>query len=406
MLDPAKRHLTLLFTVTILALLALCTGGTVYYFHFNLHRSEQESLRHELAEDVLPYVAAERMEALAEVADSDLFQVLDASGLVVVESVNPLGVDPPINPALLRRALAGGEAWERVTLFETTVLVYYFPLAPHLVVRAVASLEALVALERTALLAALVGFPLMLLLAYGLSRLLVARAMGPVRDAMTYQELFSANVSHELLSPLTALKGGLEVSLRRPRDAEDYRRALVEGLSQANRLVELIRNLELLSSAHFHRTDLMLEPQVLTSLVEASVAARRAALEALPLTVTVRSAESVECWLDRVLLRRVLDNLLDNALKYAVPGSTLVITQSRQRRSVRLTFDNACRPLPAARRAGVFEPFERGQPDVPGRGLGLFVARHIARAHGGDLTLLPSAEARFVVQLALPCPPA
>jgi signal transduction histidine kinase len=307
---------------------------------------------------------------------------------------------------LLQLALAGTASQERLRLGSATVLVAYIPLPDNRVGRAVAPLDVLSELERTIGYIAVLGLPVMLACSYVLSRLLVARVMIPIRDVFTYQELYSANLSHELLSPLTALKGGMDVTLRRERSPDEYRRALADGLRQVDRIVDLVNDLQLLTSARFRPADLLREPVRLLDLVDDGVAARRGTVAERGLKIEVQAPDDVECSADRTLVRRVLENLLDNAVKYTPRGGSITVRLDREGSNAVLRVGNDCPPLAGAAREQLFQPFSRGpgtgRGSIPGRGLGLYIARYIARSHGGDLVLLPSAESHFDVSLVLP----
>ncbi len=406
MIAPTQRRLTLLFTGLILAVAALVFSAVSYYYHFSLRRYLETQLSEEIAENVLAFAAKGDLQGVAGVVDTELFQVLDAEGKVFVESSNPLDVDPPVNGRLLRQALAGTAGGELVRLGRTTVLVAYVPLGESRVARAVAPADVLNALERTIGFMAAVGFPVTLVLSYLAARLLVSRVMIPIRDMVAYQEQFSANISHELLSPLTALKGGMEVALRRERTPEVYRGTLAEGLREVDRIAALLNDLQLLATAQFRPADLQREPAQLQDLLVDAVAARLATATANGTTLALQQVEPVECLADRALVRRVLENLLDNAVKYTPRQGAIAVSLQRRGHRAVLEVSNDCAPLPAAARGRLFEPFTRGPgaraSGVAGRGLGLYIARHIARSHGGDLVLLAGPETRFTLRLSLP----
>jgi signal transduction histidine kinase len=409
MIAPTQRRLTLLFTGLILAVAALVFSAVSYYYAFSLRRYLETQLSEEIAENVLAFATKGDLQGVAGVVDTELFQVLDAEGKVFVESSNPLDVDPPVNGRLLRQALAGTAGGELVRLGRTTVLVAYVPLGEGRVARAVAPADVLNALERTIGFMAAVGFPVTLVLSYLAARLLVYRVMIPIRDMVAYQEQFSANISHELLSPLTALKGGMEVALRRERPPGEYRAALGDGLEQVNRIVALLADLQLLATASFRPADLRREPVRLDELLADAVAARQGEAATRGVTLVIAASEALACPLDRALIRRVVENLLENALRYAAPQAGIAIRLRRAGRSAAVQVSNPCAPLSASARARLFEPFSRGpaaqRGTAAGRGLGLHIARHIARSHGGDLALRPGAETQFTIALNLPLGP-
>ncbi len=91
-----------------------------------------------------------------------------------------------------------------------------------------------------------------------------------------------------------------------------------------------------------------------------------------------------------------MQNLLENARKYNLPGGTICVSAREEGDYVILSVENTGRPIPEGAQEHIFERFHRGGrgEDVPGHGLGLNLARELARLHGGDLRLVRSDEER------------
>jgi signal transduction histidine kinase len=109
---------------------------------------------------------------------------------------------------------------------------------------------------------------------------------------------------------------------------------------------------------------------------------------------------------DLLLLRQLLNNLVSNAVRYCRPGGWIEITARRLPAGVEVVFANASAPIGAEDRQRFFDRFYRGDPSrnraVEGSGLGLSLAREIARAHGGELTLEPGPADQVTLRLSLP----
>jgi signal transduction histidine kinase len=106
-------------------------------------------------------------------------------------------------------------------------------------------------------------------------------------------------------------------------------------------------------------------------------------------------------------IRRALDNLIANAVKYGEPDAPIVVRLERRGEHAHLSVHNDGAPIPEASRAKIFEPFERaGAPDdVAGWGLGLSLVRAIAEAHGGTISLESAPRAGTTFTLDLPIAP-
>jgi two-component system OmpR family sensor kinase len=215
------------------------------------------------------------------------------------------------------------------------------------------------------------------------------------------QEEFITHAAHELRSPLTTLDGELALALRRDRDDSGYRHAIEEARESTLRLRELAENL--LTMARIDATsEEPREPVALTAVLER---ARRAVSgEAARHDVII----DVEAGTDGALrghpqdLERLFCNLLENAIRHSPDGGRVRVVASGDGTLVRLRVIDEGAGVPEADRERIFEPFYRSPAayTLPGHGLGLAIARKIARAHGGELALEKSARgAVFVVEL-------
>lgn len=132
-------------------------------------------------------------------------------------------------------------------------------------------------------------------------------------------------------------------------------------------------------------------------------------IELLPpeLEVQTEIADELRVWSDRDLLTQVLQNLFSNAIKYNLPNGLIRIHAHQQAGTLVVTKSNASKDIPDRDRDLIFNRFHRGDPartrKVEGTGLGLSLAREIARVHGGDLTLDPVSfgQTAFTLNLSV-----
>ncbi len=215
---------------------------------------------------------------------------------------------------------------------------------------------------------------------------------------------FSADAAHELKTPLTILQGQLEESLRAASDGSEQQRLCADLLEEVQRLKNIVRKLLLLSLADAGELKLHREPVDLGALVEN--AAEDARILAPKLQIETSVAPGVKISADPDLIEQVLQNLVSNAIKYNRDGGFVRIELEQKPKSVRLAVTNSGAVIPARDFNRVFERFYRGDPSrsktVEGVGLGLSLAREIARAHGSDLVLERSDESGTTFALLLP----
>ncbi len=219
------------------------------------------------------------------------------------------------------------------------------------------------------------------------------------------QRRFVADASHELRTRLSNLRGTVEVALRRPRTADECRDTLQVTLSEVDRLSRLVADLLTLSRADAGQLvvgggEVRLDGVAREAAAACAQRARDAGIELI-----VDAAEEVSVTGDADRLRQVVDNLLDNALRYSPAGSAVRIGVGMADGNARITVRDSGPGIALELRSAIFERFYRADPARArrsgGAGLGLAIARAIAVAHGGELTVAsePGEGAEFVLQL-------
>jgi heavy metal sensor kinase len=215
---------------------------------------------------------------------------------------------------------------------------------------------------------------------------------------------FTADASHELRTPLAVLLGELEVSLRRPRSADELRATVERALEELGRLASLVEALLTIARSDAGGLPLSPEPLDLVALARSAAEPYEAPLAARGIALTWEAPRPVRAQADPQWTGRAIANLLDNALKFVPSGGAVTIAvTSDDAGPVRLEVRDTGAGIEAADRERIFERFYRGEAaraGAPGAGLGLPLAREIARAQGGDLRALASERgARFVLEL-------
>ncbi len=218
--------------------------------------------------------------------------------------------------------------------------------------------------------------------------------------ALDQQRQFMADASHELRTPVSVVRTTAQVTLvRTDRTPEEYRESLGIVAGQAARLARMVDAMFLLSRAEAHGLPLRREFVNLDDLLAESVLALRVLAEQRAVTIAVEGDQEVGLAGDDALLRQLLDNLLDNAIRHAGSRVLADLRLSAGQATLRVTNDGT--PIAPADQARIFERFVRlGQSD--GAGLGLPIARWIAEAHGGRVALESSEPGRTTFVVTLP----
>lgn len=209
--------------------------------------------------------------------------------------------------------------------------------------------------------------------------------------AFKNQRRLTADVSHELRSPLTALRGEIEVALRADRSARDYQRVLYSALEEIDRLTEMSENLLLITRAEARLLEVRRVATDVTAIVESALAALRPRIEEQEIAIEPSLAPAAgHALVDPGLITRLVQQLLDNAVKFTPVGGRIRITTLSlgDGGGVRLRIENSGPPIAPEDLPHVFEPFYRAdeaRSRGTGTGLGLAVAGAIARLHGGAI---------------------
>jgi two-component system phosphate regulon sensor histidine kinase PhoR len=220
---------------------------------------------------------------------------------------------------------------------------------------------------------------------------------------------FVANVSHELKTPLTSIKGYLETLLDGALyDEQNNLRFLQKIETHVARLADLVRDLLDLAYIESREGSLPLSPVEWRSVVDEAVRRYESALERKGLTCTVRgTAEPVVVLAERGAMTHVIDNLLDNAIKYTPSAGAVSITLGRDGALGQLAVEDTGMGIPEQDRERIFERFYRVDKarsrDLGGTGLGLSIVKHCVHAMGGMVHVdsAPGGGSRFVVRLPL-----
>jgi len=227
--------------------------------------------------------------------------------------------------------------------------------------------------------------------------------LGRLEDSFQRLSAFSADIAHELRTPLSNLLTHTQVTLTRPRPLEDYREALHSNLEELQWMAQLVNDMLYLAKADHGLLSPRFEALELAD--EADVLLEFFAPLAEDNQVRLTRSGTASLRGDRSMLRRALSNLLDNALRFTpAGGETLVILETLES-GLRVSVQNSGEGIAAQLLPRLFDRFYRADParhegSSEHAGLGLAITQSIVRAHGGRIHC-ESEEGwtRFVIEL-------
>jgi len=233
------------------------------------------------------------------------------------------------------------------------------------------------------------------------------RMIGRLREAFEQNRRFLADASHELRTPLTALRGELENAVEQARPLPELRDQVGSALEEVDRLAKIVQTLFAISRLDAGEAQQEWARFDLAKLAAGTADQMSLLAEDKGVGVKCNVEREVNVEGDRARIKQVVVNLLDNAIKYTLPGGTIQLNvRTRNGKAVMEVIDTGI-GIPAGALPHVFERFFRVDKarsrDIGGAGLGLAIVKSICVAHGGQIEV-ESAESKgscFKVELPL-----
>jgi two-component system phosphate regulon sensor histidine kinase PhoR len=224
--------------------------------------------------------------------------------------------------------------------------------------------------------------------------LVVLNDVTHIRKLENMRKDFAANVSHEIKTPLTAIKGFVE-TLRtaegvEPKETERFL-AIIE--KHVDRLTTIVEDLMKLSKIERQdeKSDIHLEETSLKSVILSAVQTCREKADAKQITIDLVCPEDISLRLDSRLMVQAMVNLLDNAINYSNENGDIQISASLHEKELRISVQDHGIGIPKEHLSRIFERFYRVDKarsrELGGTGLGLAIVKHIAHAHGGGVSV-------------------
>ena len=410
MFDSVRIRL-MLWYAGVLALSLVAFALLVYYAAAKgLHDRQDESLRstaHTVASAYVEEIGeAHSLTKAAEVVLVELtfpnryVQIIDSNGHAIASSKNLSGTVLTIPPGTVGFVTIDGTRVAVVPVSSDPTLGFAAVAEPLSVLE-----EGLGQLRRDFF----AGVPLVLLLASFGGYILARKSLEPIASMVNEQQRFIADASHELRTPLAVLRGETEVALGKTRTVEEYQESLTLIQEEAERLSRIVEDLFILARQPIQSpTALIKEPVSLTEVVKDCARAAQVLASRKGVRLKLENdSTSIALNADEELIKRMILNLLDNAVKYTPEGGEISLALEKHNGSAEIVVRDTGIGLSQTDQQRVFDRFYRVDKArsraLGGAGLGLSIARSIVEAHGGNITVdsTPRHGSTFTVSLPL-----
>lgn len=413
-----KQKLTRsIFLITVLALLVSNCAGL-----FLSDRAELSSARDSLTEMLALVDSSDPAKAVKQfgaVVPDKRLTIVALDGTVLADTAaDSSSMTNHADREEFKEAVAGGYGEATRTSLTTGVRTLYVAvLQGDRVVRAAMAITSVHALVFRSFTGFLVGTALALLLALFLSRKLAGTTAKPVEEAeiavrqvdetlQSARSEFTANVTHELKTPLTSIKGFTDMlSSGLVKDPEDEKRFITMISVEVDRLIGLIN--DILKISELENIDAVKSGERADANTVCSETADFLAPVATNAGVEITvNGQSVDAAISPNRLREVVLNLMENAVKYNKPGGKVLVVTAEAEGKAIITVSDTGIGIPPEAQSHVFERFyrvDKGRSRATGgTGLGLAIVKHIVALYGGTIKLESIVDAGTTITVTLP----
>ncbi len=231
------------------------------------------------------------------------------------------------------------------------------------------------------------------------------RMIKRIKTSIDYMNEFSIAASHELKTPLTILRGEVEVALRHPKTSEQYREILKSNYEEVLRLINIVDRLFLVSRFDNKLIKANLEKVDLKEFLKRTIDSLGYLSSDQNNRLILNADDNIQVEADPGLIRQVMTNLIENAIKYGYEDEPIIISANKSGKNVKVSVINKGEGICEEDRTKIFDRFYRIETSrsrkTGGTGLGLSIVKSIIKLHGGeiDVNSSPGGETEFYFSL-------
>lgn len=460
---PIRWRLTLLYGGILSLILIVFAGGVYYYFENSLKasidakiRSMGEVISSSLTDTRDPSLFGNFERYLENVLGrkpkGKFIQIVDSAGRIGAKMSDVEAQNLPSSFSTLERAWAGQMVYETVEKVTPRLRMVTIPIMDDnkkvtSIVQVGTSLEDFDETMRRLLIIMVIAIPTSIASTIAIGYAAARKALKPVdkmrktafkitsrnlgeridigrrkdelgKLAQTFNEMidrlqdgfqrinqFSSDVSHELKTPLTIIKGETEVALRKDRTVDEYKAILASHLEEADQMTRIIEDLLLLSKADKDEMRMNMETVDVRNLVVNVYSDMRLFARKKDVHLLAETVADVTMRGDELKLRRMLRNVVDNGIKYTQAGGTVEVSSRANDGLVTIEVRDTGIGIAKEDLKYIFDRFyraDRSRKRESGSGLGLSISKWIAEAHGGTIEVESQMSLGSLFSIKLP----
>lgn len=429
-----RLRLTVIYTLVVAGILS--AFATAIYFQYRRGLSEtidnylMEEAREEILVETNPKLPSKNRQVIKRFGD-EYFEVVDNKGQVLITSLNADSQRWPLDSGPMLKAFKGLPQFITVNYRGLNYRILYFPISGEKILRIVLSLGEIEGSIRSLRNLFLLSLPFVVSMSFAASWFLSGKALAPIvkisslasqvregrlgkriemettgkeiqdlvvmfnemldgiQHSVESQKRFTAAVSHEVRSPLTSLRGNIEVALRKKRTPEEYEDILHTNLSDIIRLSKITDNLLFFTKADNNILELRKQWFEVSHLLQTIVERLKYRVSAAGITISESYQDGIEMRGDLDLLEQAFSNIVENAINYTPYGGEISVTSNREDDKIIISISDTGIGIPEDEIPHLFERFYRVNKERSrksgGTGLGLSITEWVLNAHDGKI---------------------
>ncbi len=226
-----------------------------------------------------------------------------------------------------------------------------------------------------------------------------------IKLSVDYMNQFSLSAAHELKTPLTILRGELEVSLKSTKTPETYKEILESNYEETLRLIKIVDNLFFIAKVDHTKIQLIKSEINAKQFLNQILRNLKILGKEKNISLSLECDEDLEIIIDKETMQQVITNLVDNAIKYGDENQTVLLVCTKEVNRIHISITNKGEGIPPEELPNIFNRFYRVENSrnrkTGGIGLGLSVVKSIVEWHDGNITVhsIPNGETTFIVSL-------